>query len=263
MRRLYRPILLLCFVSFWIACQKPSEDPTVIVTTKPEFVVDLFEQIDPLTGNPTFGLWIRSVEKFSCSNYRIEGNVLVAAGDVRIQLKDVSPPDTCVGNAAVAQTFLPIGKMLPGSYRFSLTLGSAIQNEGILNVYEDRCELSLTDPQGVDFQNLALRKIPSGLVWGYILTPDDASVARAADFLADLKNLTTEHALEAGFYSYFTLSGTGLLLLHPGFAPTSTSQLFVRQAVASPEALKTLIQQYRSTSQTPLQIRFLTTSGEL
>ncbi len=263
MNRFYRQILLLYCFSLLIACNKAPDDPTVIVTTDPEFQIDLFEQTDPLTGNPTFGLWIRSVEKFPCSNYQIKGSLQTGGSDVLIHLMDVSAPDTCGNGAAVAQTFLPIGKLLPGTYHFSVTLGAAIKNEGTLNVFEDRYELSLEQPQGIDFQNRVLRKIPQGLVWGYIVTPDAAALVRADAFLADLKNLTTEHTLESGFYSYFTLSGTGLTSLHPGFAPAGSAQLFVRQSATSPENLQTLLQQYRSAPQTPVQIRFLSTFGEL
>lgn len=263
MSRFYRPILLLYCFSLLIGCKKAADDPTVIVTTDPEFQIDLFEQTDPLTGNPTFGLWIRSVEKFSCSNYQIKGSVQAGGSDIRVHLMDVSAPDTCENGAAVAQTFLPIGKLVPGAYSFSLTLGNAIENEGTLHVFDDRYELSVEHPQGVHFQNLVLKKIPQGLIWGYIVTPDNLALARADAFLADLKNLTTEHTLESGFYSYFTLSGTGLTSLHPGFAPTASAQLFVRQSETAPENLQMLLQQYRSAPQTPVQIRCLSTFGEL
>lgn len=263
MRRFYRPILFLYCFTLLLACKKETDDPTIIVTTDPEFQVDLFEQTDPMTGNPVFGLWVRSVEKFPCSNYQIKGTVLTTGTDIQIHLMDVSTPDTCANGAAVAQTFLPIGKLNPGTYQFSLHLGAAIKNEGTLHVFADRYELSIENPQGIDFQNRALKKIPQGLVWGYVVTPDKPAIARADAFLADLKSITAEHNLESGYYSYFTLSGTGLAFLHPGFAPAGSAQLFVRQSATAPENLQTLLQEYRTSPQTPVQIRCLSTFGEL
>ena len=259
----YRLLLLLFFCLVQYSCQKAIGDETVIVTTAPEFRVDLFEQRDPVSGNPTFGLWIRSVETFTCSNYIIEGSVQTSISEVKIQLDDVRKPDTCIGSAGPAQTFMAIGDLPLGTYHFSLSLGNAIENEGVLKVLSSGYELSVEQPQGIDFQNIVLNKIPPGLVWGYVETPDSAAQSVANGFLADLKNITTENNLVPGFYSYFTLSGTGLIALHPGFAASGPAQLFVRQLTAQPASLQQLVQQYRSAPQQPAQIRCLTTFGEL
>ncbi len=258
----YLPLLLFCCV-FQYSCQKTKEDETVIVTRAPEFKVDLFEQRDFVNGNPSFGLWISSVETFPCSNYHIEGTVQTSSSEISIQFNDVGQPDTCLGVAGPAQSFMAIGNLPEGNYQFSLTLGNAIENAGTLSVYPDRYELSVADPQAIDFQNPVLKKIPDGLAWGYIATPDDAALALAAAFLADLKNITTENSLQPGFYGYFSRSGTGLLTLHPGFAPAGSAQIFVRQLDAGPENLRQLLQQYRSAPQHTAQIRCLSTFGEL
>ncbi len=259
----YRLILLLCCCIVQYSCQNAKDDETIIVTTAPEFRVDLFEQRDPLNGNPVFGLWIRSVAIFTCSNYAIEGSVQTNSTDIKIHLNDIQKPDTCVGAAGPAQFFMAIGNLPVGTYHFSLSLGDAIENIGTLKVLSDGYELSVTNPQGVDFQNVVLKKMPQDLVWGYITTPDSAANSIAADFLADLKNITTENSLSPGFYGYFTLSGTGLLALHPGFAPAGSVQIFVRQLDTPPANLQQLLQQYRSTPQPQVLIRCLSTFGEL
>lgn len=262
MSHFYR-LLLLCCCALQYSCQKGIGDETVIVTTEPEFRVDLFEQRHPATGNPSFGLWIRSAETFTCSNYVIEGSVQTSSTEVKIQLDDVRKPDTCIGSAGPAQTFMAIGNLPLGTYHFFLSLGNAIENEGTLKVLSTGYELTVEHPQGVDFQNITLQKIPEGLVWGYVSTPDSLTNTVATDFLADLKNITTESDLLPGFYGYFTFSGTGLLALHPGFAPGGPTQIFVRQLQAQPATLQQLLQQYRTAPQAPAQIRCLTTFGEL
>ncbi len=262
MTHFYRLALLLFCCVFQYSCQKTKEDETIIVTTAPEFKVDLFEQRDPGNGTPLFGLWISSVETFPCSNYRIEGTVQMSGPNINIRLDDVRQPDTCVGAAGPARSFMAIGQLPEGTYNISLSLGNAIENTGTLTVYPDRYELSVEYPQAVDFQNRVLKKIPDGLVWGYIATPDDAALTLATAFLADLKNITTENNLLPGFYGYFTLSGAGLVALHPGFAPAGSIQVFVRQLDTAPENLRQLLQQYRSAPQHTAQIRCLTTFGE-
>jgi len=263
MTHFYRLTLLLFCCVFQYSCQKTKDDETVIVTTAPEFKVDLFEQRDPVNGDPSLGLWISSVETFSCSNYLIDGTVQISSPDIKIRLNDVLQPDTCLGAAGPAQSFMAIGDLAEGNYQITLSLGNAIENTGTLTVYPEGYELSVEDPQAIDFQNRVLKKIPDGLVWGYIATPDDEALALAADFLADLKNITTENNLHPGFYGYFTWSGTGLVTLHPGFAPAGSAQIFVRKLDTGPENLRQLLQQYRSAPQHTAQIRCLTTFGEL
>ncbi|HOY05785.1 MAG TPA: hypothetical protein PLO67_10315 [Saprospiraceae bacterium] len=261
MRCILRLILFLSSGVFLYSCQNGKEDPVVIVTTDPEFQVDLFEQRSAADGSPTFGLWIRSIEKYPCANYVLENEVQVAGADISVHLSSVYAPDTCTGTPAVAQAFVPIGNLPPGTYNLTLSLADAIENTAVLNVFENRYELTVPHPQGVDFQNLVVNKMPENLVWGYILTPDAAATERAGAFLADLKSITAEPTLPAGYYSYFSISGTGLISLHAGFAPASTVQVFVRRFASAPVDVQNLLQQYRSGPQNALQIGCLTTLG--
>ena len=135
------------------------EDETVIVTTDPEFRIDLFERRDPFNGDPLFGLWIRSTETFTCSNYVIESTVQTNGSEIKIHLSDVRKPDTCIGAPGPAQAFMPIGNLPAGTYTFSLSLGDAIENQGTLKVLDDGYQLSIEYPQGIDFQNIVLNKI--------------------------------------------------------------------------------------------------------
>lgn len=263
MTSFFRLILFLNCFALLSACQKGKDDETVVVTTAPEFQVDLFEQRDPVNGSPVFGLWIRSVEKFSCSNYAIAGTVDMGGSDITIHLNEVLPPDSCINGSASAQSFMAIGHLPVGMYHLSIILANTIETEATLTVKVDGYEISVPHPQGIYFQNVVLKKIPEGLIWGYIATPDVNTATNADAFLSDLKGITTESNLEPGFYSYFTLSGTGLLTLHPGFAPSSTSQAFVRQSASTQEDILLLLHQYRSAPQAPVQIRCLTTFGEL
>ncbi len=262
MTHLIRLSFLCCCLNLLVSCRNTIDDEIIIVTTDPEFQADLFEQRDPLNGNPVFGLWMRSLEIFPCNNYRIESAIDVNSTGIHIQLSDVQKPDTCSGDPGPANAFLAIGTLPSGTYPFSLSLGNAIENKGILTVSDQGYQLSINDPQGIDFQNIVLHKIPEGLVWGYFETPNEDANLHAASFLADLKNITTENTLSPGFYGYFTLSGTGLLALYPGFAPAGPAQAFVRQLQSAPENLQEILQQYRSAPQSPARIRCLSTLGE-
>ena len=262
MIRIYYWAILLPGILFFLqSCQNTKDEDVVIVTTAPEFQVDLFEQRDVVDGHPEFGLWIQSLEKYPCNNYVIEYTVQMTDGKIDVHLNNVAAPDTCHGSVASARAFIPLGNLVPAAYPFTLSLGSAIENKGTLYVFEDRYEMSLSDPQGVDFQNLVVKKMNPGLLWGNIKTPDAATSARAVDFLNELKSITSEPALAPGYYSYFTVSGTGLIVPHTASVPGGPAQFFLRKLEGSSAPLQNLLQQYRSSPQNALQIECLSTFG--
>lgn len=212
---------------------------------------------------PTFGLWVESMQVYDCSGYGIDATVTQSGGRIEVNLLGVGLNDPCAGAPATARQFLPIGNLQDGVYAFSLSLRDAIVNEGILTVGNGRYILSMPNPQGIDFQNLVLERLPAGIVWGYAATPNEQAEPIADNFIFDLKTLTTESGLTPGFYSYFTVAGTGDVFFHKSITPSGSAEQFVRKLSADPNSLKSLLQTYRNAAQQPLQIRCWTTAGEL
>jgi hypothetical protein len=267
MEKLLRPrpfFALMCFVLAVSACrvnEAETEEPTF--TGNPEYKIDLFEERDAADGTPTFGLWVERLALSECEGYGVDAVVKVENGGIAVTILGVLPPPTpCAGDSAPARQFLPIGALADGTYKFDLLLRDVIVNEGVLTVSNGRYALSLPDAQGVEFGNFVVESLPDGIIWGYAATPDEASEPVADDFLVDLKTLTTEHGLAPGFYSYFTVAGTGDIFFHARIAPNGASKTFVRRLAASPDALKGLLQNYRDATTPPLNIKCWTTQGE-
>jgi hypothetical protein len=253
----------LIFLTFAIAACHVEDDNDVVVTIPPEYAVDLFENRAASDGTPTFGLWVESMEKYRCTGFGIAAQVAVQNDHIGVTILGVTEPAPCVGDSAPARQFIAIGHLTNGTYEFSLSLRDVIVNEGSLTVASGQYTLFLPEAQGVVIENFTLASLPDGIVWGYAATPDEASQPVADDFLADLKTLTAENGLVPGFYSYFTISGTGNISFHKSIAPVGTSKHFVRQLNASPDALKGILQNYRDAAQQPLSIKCWTTEGEL
>lgn len=266
MREKLRSKILFC-VAFLLlslaACRVSPDDSDILVTADPEFSVDLFEQRAPADGTPTFGLWVESMQVYDCYGYGIDATVTQSGGRIEVNLLGVGLNDPCAGAPATARQFLPIGNLQDGVYAFSLSLRDAIVNEGTLTVGNGRYILSMPNPQGIDFQNLVLERLPAGIVWGYAATPNEQAEPIADNFIFDLKTLTSESGLTPGFYSYFTVAGTGDVFFHKSIAPSGSAEPFVRKLTADPNSLKSLLQTYRNAAQQPLQIRCWTTAGEL
>lgn len=256
------PLLLGILVSLIAAC-RIEDDKDVVVTIPPEYRVDVFQDRAPTDGTPTFGLWVESMAKFECPGFGIDASVALLGGRIEVTILGVQRPSPCVGDSATAKQFIPLGHLDDGTYPFSLSLRDVIVNNGTLRVENGRYVLSLPNAQGVEVQNYVLEHLPDGIIWGYAATPDEPSMPIADNFLTDLKTLTAENDLAPGFYSYFTISGTGVISLHGRIAPEETASVFVRRLLSSPDSLKGLLQNYRNAQQQPLTVKCWTTGGEL
>ena len=241
----------------------PEEEPDIIVTLEPEFTVDLFEHRNATDGAPEFGLWVESMVEFECGNFQIEAITTVDGSAISVELSEIHEPDSCLGAPGPARGFLPIGSLADGAYTFRLALNAVIVNEGILTVQNGHYELSLPNQQGIDFQNRVLETLPNGYLWGFVDTPAEQDLPVADQFVQNLKTLTEAPLLPAGFYSYFTVSGTGQYYFHRSIAPAGQHRPFLRRLSTSPDAIRNLLQGYRNDMTQPLSIRCLSTQGEL
>ncbi len=266
MKRLPHPrpfFAFVCLILAFAACRVNDDEATEpTFTGDPEYRIDLFEQRDAADGTPTFGLWVERLALSKCEGFGVDATLQVQNGRVEVKIFGVVAPSPCAGDSAPARQFLPIGFLADGTYEFDLSLRDVIVNEGSLTISNGRYTLSLPKAQGIEIGNFVLESLPDGIIWGYAATPDEASQPVADDFLTDLKTLTTEHGLTPGFYSYFTISGTGNVFFHSRIVPSGASKNFVRRLTASPDVLKGLLQNYRDAATPPLNIKCWTTQGE-
>lgn len=269
MNEMNRPLLTifnLAFLVLFTGGCKPitSEDPDTVVTAKPEFTIDLYEQRDPANGAATFGIWIESIENYDCADPQIEASATVVGDLISVSILGVKMPSPCVADSVKARRFLAIGQISDGTYKFRLALGpvDAIVNEGTIAVSEGLYTLTLTNVQGIDIQEYVLRRIPESMVWGYASTPDATAQGAADQFLAQVKNVSSESLLPPGFYGYFTISGTNQLSLHKSIAPNAPSESFVRK-FDNFTLLQNVITQFRFAPDKPLNIRCFSTMGEI
>jgi hypothetical protein len=266
MRLLLPCLFFLCIASVLLpSCRAAADDePVIIVSTEPEFVVDLFEHRDAVDGHPTFGLWVETLRDYDCAGYVLDAPVVISASSIDVEFRALVRPDPCVGPPQPVRQFVPVAPLAGSSYRFVLHLGQPLANEGELAVSDGLYSLSMPGPlQGVDFRQRALRHIPDSLVWGYVRLPSAQADAPAAAFIADLKTLSAEAQLTPAYYGYFTVTGTQDVLLHPAFAPAGNYLHFVRRLAASPDELRGLLQQYRSAGSEALEVQCWSSWGEL
>jgi len=256
--------LFLLFVLSLIGCNQNSlpynDDP--IFNGKPEFSIDLFEQRDDTNGTPVFGLWVESIEIFDCDNYLIVSEKEQNGNKIRIVLRGIEKPQNCNAKTAKARRFIPVGNLADGEYQLEIDLRDVVSNKGKLTVIQGKYSLDMPDPKGIVIGNYLVQAMPDQLFWGYIETPIEQATQQANALLADLKSQSTTVNLPTGFFSYFTVSGTGAVFFNPSFSPATNHVVFVRKMATSPSEISKTLQIYRSANQ-PLVVKCFSTSGAL
>jgi len=259
-------ILLFLLIVVMTACRRDlSDDPSVVVTAKPEFRIDAYEQRDSSTGVAVLGLWVESLQVYDCPGYRIVFEIQKNGTQISIDLLKVEAPTNCIGSPTPVRQFVPIGQLSAGVYDLHLTLGKTLLNEGKLTVETDRFSLDFAQPQGFEIQNYTAYNVPDALLWGYVLITNEAANTAAQSFISDIKTITTDHGLAPGFYSYFTVAGSGQIFFHSSITPPGSTTMFVRKLSAQPNDLRNLLQNYRSGmagQPEPLTVRCFSTFGE-
>jgi hypothetical protein len=257
--------LLLLFGLFCTlnACKEKLAEPDFVYTGAPEFALDLFEQRSAADGASSLGLWVSSFALQDGAGFGINADVEIKGQDVVMHILGVQKPNAVTGQPAPATGFVPFGSIAEGNYKLTVILGATVQSHADLAISKDHFELSNTDARGIVFQNMTLRHLPDGLVWGYADAHNEVVKAKAEQFVSDLKNLSSEAGLAPGFYSYFTVTGTGTLFLHPSIDPADAHIPFVRALSGTPDALRGLLEGYRTNGQLPLKVKCLSGWGEL
>lgn len=253
--------LSLLLLSAFGACRVEEDAQDVVFTIPPEYTVDLFRERPGPADAPVFGLWLESMGNTECPD-GIDVQTNIDGSGISVRILGAKKKASCPGDSARAKQFVPIGNLNDGIYTFKLSLRDVIVNDGVLTVASGRYSLSMTAVQGVLIDNYVLEPAPADIVWGYVLTPDEASQPVSENFLSDLKLQTGDKDLAPGFYGPFTISGTGKMILHKSTEPGILSKPFLRSLTKPVDDLRTLLQTYRAAAQ-PLQIRCWTQEEEI
>lgn len=261
--------LLLSLLSLLslISCRKTSldNDDAVVVNTPPEFNLDLFEQRDEQNGGAQLGLWIESAQTYPCDQPVLEVSVERLPQTIKVHIAGVRLPEPCLGGVSKARTFISFGALSDGIYNIQINVGAndLIKNEGTLHVEGNKTTLHMPDASAVNIMNFVTLRIPDHYLWGYAATPDEASEPAADQFLVDLKKRSADVALPPGYYSYFSVSGTGQVQLHNSVLPNGTHEAFVRQFDGDLQPLREIIDAARNSPDAPLPIYCQTTLGKI
>jgi len=241
-------------------CKVSTDEKGTIVKVKPEFTIDLFEQ---LGESRIFQFKVATIEKQDCTNFSISTSSTLSFNRVTLNVNDLVPPIDCIEGEAPATTISGVGLIPTGYFTLNINLKNTIKNEGLLRVYQDSIAVDLDSRDGLEMVHEVLYRIPETVIWGYAAYNNKEAGAGYADsFLSELTGMTEPAEFQQGYYGYFKLDETGNLILSP--APGHTYfKTFLFTYHGDVKALEDLLYSYRSDSAgTGVEFAIFTGSGK-
>lgn len=242
-------------------CNLTDDGKETVVKVTPEFTVDLFEE---LKESRNFQLLIRTIEPQPCINNTIDFTAYRHLSQLSLSIHEILEAADCIEGEERVGANAGFGYLSNGTYDVRLNLKNTIVNEGLLKVTKEAYQLNMSTKSGYELIRESLFRIPDNFIWGYVGYDNQANAAQnAADFLTEINGMTTDPALTKGYYGYFTINDDRVAVLKTP-PPFSYFKTFYRQTDGNMEAIKDVLEAYRSGSNADLmEIKLFTWDGKV
>ncbi|HKK78196.1 MAG TPA: hypothetical protein VJ933_01150 [Phaeodactylibacter sp.] len=258
------PILLLG-VLLLNSCSISGDDPIIVPFVEDEFYAELWEDFSP--QGRQIVLRLRTIEEVECENATIEYKFSRQGDNEQVlSIESIVLPDDCEEGSAPARSAISLGTLENGSYPLTLSLRDAVSADGRILISDEQMRLFIADGAGVKPLRAATRRIPNSTFWGYFDTGgDEAQVALAEGFLAELQAITQPQTIESGHYGYFSINSGTSLRWEEGTAADNESRLAFQFRIPDAEGvadIQSILADYRNTYGDTIAIAVYTTMGE-
>jgi hypothetical protein len=226
-----------------------DSDTVVVPDVEDEFYLELAEDFE--NGNRSLNWKLRTIESVGCEDAGIdytfhwqEGQTLVLSINQVLTSSDCDPADE------PARALVEIGTLSNGFYPVSIALRETLEREGTLRVSDSFFQIEIESGGGVLPLRERLFRMPEHTLWGYIDHQGIDSLSNAAaDFYAELEQITERQVLTDGHYGFFESRNNGDEIFFPEIAASaSTTLAFQRTLTADRKtAVIELINTYRET----------------
>ncbi|WKN42915.1 hypothetical protein [Tunicatimonas pelagia] len=197
--------LIFCLVGLF-ACEESADE--AINTLGTEVDVEMKEYLEGDQRLLMFKFF--TTRDFGCINHRIDYNLQQQTDGLAIHLNEVEEPTACLKAMGPASAFVDVGALNIGEYEFSLHIGEAITNTGVLTVNPESYQLVLNAEAGMNLETIQLQRIPKNALWGSIRFLNKPSDNIANSFVAQLAKLgATQDKFEKGDYGFFEVDASG------------------------------------------------------
>ncbi|NBC07492.1 MAG: hypothetical protein GVY26_09895 [Bacteroidetes bacterium] len=267
MNKQLRASLLILFLGVLLlnSCSISGDDPIVVPFVEDEFYAALWEDFSP-QGRQVV-LRLRTIEEVECENATIEYEFSRQGDNEQVlSIESIELPDDCEEGAAPARSAISLGSLENGSYPLTLSLRDAVSADGRILINDEQMRLLIADGAGVTPLRATTRRIPNNTFWGYFDTKgEEAKVALAEDFLAELQAITQPQTIDSGHYGYFSVDSDSTVRWEEGKEAANDSRLAFQYRIPGTEGvadIQSVLSDYRNNSGDTLAITVYTTTGE-
>lgn len=202
--------LLIGVLTLLLGCNS-KPDPTVIVTIKEEFTVQMWENL--AADDRSLQIRIETIESLDCENYEIDHTLANNSRKISIGINEIVRPDDCIVNEAPARLSVSLGYLLAGTTDFEINLSdNTVINKGLLTVSEDTYSLEMETKDGFRLLHPILNRVPRKTIWGSLQLDESMTETERADALKmidEIKALSESRIYEKGYYGYFSIDADG------------------------------------------------------
>lgn len=234
--------------------------PIIVADVEDEFYIDIWEKLEP--GKRSFQLKIETIEEENCLNYSIDFDFQKTGYSLEVSLNDILVPADCQPGDATAKALVNTGMLSPGYYDLLIGLRNTVLNEGQVLVSGDRYFLKSDKENGIIFLHKELMRVPEKAIWGYVVFEEGQDEQIAGDFIADLKEISTEGNYNNGYYGYFTISNSAEKISVTDRPSTFNIKSFIFQFEEDKEQLISLLTNYREDHPDNIRIKLVTYEGK-
>ncbi|MCP3931986.1 MAG: hypothetical protein GY705_23175 [Bacteroidetes bacterium] len=265
MLKILPKLLLLLFSLFFLLQCNPTQlgDPDVVVDIEDEFIIDIWEELHPLSRD--FQLIAETLSPNPCLNTTIDISTIKKSNQLIITLNEIVEPEDCQEGEAPAHSKIGFGHLSPNFYELEINLKDIVINTGYLSVANDSYTVSMYSTDGFELKHNKLFKVPQNIIWGFTGhnggNPEVESHVNA--FMNELKDITNEKEdIHPGYYGHFSISEEKEITFETE-TEFEVKQLFYYQFENELYELKGLINSYREQYPGEFEIKLYLSNGEV
>ncbi|MGD1891886.1 MAG: hypothetical protein ACFB15_15015 [Cyclobacteriaceae bacterium] len=250
-------IIPLCIFLF-LSCEEAEEE--AINTLGTDVQVEMGEYLNDSQRTLMFKFF--TTRDFGCINHRISYAMQQNTDELVIALEEVKEPEACLKAMGPASAFVEVGALNIGEYDFTLNIGQAISNTGMLTVTPEAYELALYDELGMTIESVALQRVPKGAVWGTVQFFQERNDTFAKSFVNQLTRLgATTDKFNEGDYGFFQVDASGKIT-QPTFTLENPPFTFLLNNRGEQQELVSLLSEVHRNYGEEIAIRLRTADGE-
>ncbi len=207
-----KKILSLLVSILCIASCSVIEDPEEItlVNIGTDYFLEVSQSLQ--TGPNSLRIDITSLDTDNCESSYIDHTYKALPHLIRVNLNDIVHPSPCIQQKGAIQSSIEL-PLEQWKYEMNILFKGIVQNDGSLEVTEDKFKLKLETENGIVVLRQEINIIPDGYIWGRLKIANVDDLNGVKNTIEEIRQNNSKSELSNGNYGYFEVDGNLVTLL--------------------------------------------------